>query len=51
MGLISCYTGYNSGGGTVGVGKAANTAVVTSMFMIFILDLLTLQIIEFFRGT
>jgi phospholipid/cholesterol/gamma-HCH transport system permease protein len=49
--LISCYTGYHSDGGTVGVGKAANTAVVTSMFMIFILDLLTLQIIEFFRGT
>ncbi len=50
IGLISCYTGYNSGGGTVGVGKAANTAVVTSMFMIFILDLLALQISEFFRA-
>lgn len=50
IGLVSCYTGYNSGGGTVGVGKAANTAVVTSMFLIFILDLLALQIIEFFRA-
>lgn len=50
IGLVSCYTGYNSGGGTVGVGKAANTAVVTSMFLIFILDLLSLQIIEFFRN-
>jgi phospholipid/cholesterol/gamma-HCH transport system permease protein len=50
IGLVSCYTGYNSEGGTVGVGKAANTAVVTSMFLIFILDLLSLQIIEFFRN-
>lgn len=50
IGLVSCYTGYNSGGGTVGVGKAANTAVVTSMFLIFVLDLLALQIIEFFRS-
>lgn len=50
IGLISCYTGYNSQGGTVGVGKAANTAVVTSMFSIFILDLLALQIFEFFRN-
>ncbi|MBW3544048.1 MAG: ABC transporter permease [Bacteroidetes bacterium] len=50
IGLVSCYTGYNSAGGTVGVGKAANTAVVTSMFLIFILDLIALQIFEFFRA-
>lgn len=49
IGLVSCYCGYNSARGTVGVGRAANTSVVTSMFMVFILDLLSLQIIEFFR--
>lgn len=49
IGLISCYCGYNSSRGTVGVGRAANTSVVTSMFMVFILDLLSLQIIELFR--
>ncbi len=49
IGLVSCYCGYNSSRGTVGVGRAANTSVVTSMFMVFILDLLTLQIIELFR--
>jgi phospholipid/cholesterol/gamma-HCH transport system permease protein len=48
--LVSCYVGYNSGGGTVGVGRAANTAVVTSLFLVFVLDLLALQIIEFFRN-
>ena len=49
IGLVSCYCGYNSSRGTVGVGRAANTSVVTSMFMVFILDLLSLQIIELLR--
>ena len=49
IGLVSCYCGYNSSRGTVGVGRAANTSVVTSMFLVFILDLLSLQIIELLR--
>lgn len=49
IGLVSTYCGYNSSRGTVGVGRAANTSVVTSMFMVFVLDLLSLQIIELFR--
>jgi phospholipid/cholesterol/gamma-HCH transport system permease protein len=49
IGIISCYAGYYSLRGTTGVGKAANTAVVTSMFSVFILDLIALQITDLFR--
>jgi phospholipid/cholesterol/gamma-HCH transport system permease protein len=49
VGLISCYVGYNSENGTIGVGKAANMAVVVSMSSIFIIDLLSLQFINLFR--
>ena len=49
IGIVGCYAGYHSDKGTTGVGKAANTAVVVSMISIFILDLITLQIINLFR--
>ena len=49
IGIVGCYAGYHSGKGTTGVGKAANTAVVVSMLFIFIIDLLSLQIINLFR--
>jgi phospholipid/cholesterol/gamma-HCH transport system permease protein len=49
IGIIGCYAGYHSDKGTTGVGKAANTAVVASMIMIFIIDLLSLQFINLFR--
>lgn len=49
IGFISSYAGFRSGSGTAGVGKAANTAVVTSMLFIFIIDLLALQFINLFR--
>jgi phospholipid/cholesterol/gamma-HCH transport system permease protein len=51
IGLVSCYAGYNTSGGTSGVGKAANTAVVISMIFIFIIDLISLQFINLFRTT
>lgn len=44
IGVISCYKGYNATNGTVGVGKGANSAVVISMLLVFILDLVALQI-------
>lgn len=47
--IISCYAGYHSDKGTAGVGKAANTAVVVSMFFIFIIDLIMLQFLNFLR--
>ncbi|MBI2417156.1 MAG: ABC transporter permease [Ignavibacteriales bacterium] len=44
IGLIGSYTGYNSNKGTEGVGEAANTAVVFSSLMVFIIDMLAVQI-------
>lgn len=49
IGIIGCYAGYHSDKGTTGVGKAANIAVVASMLSIFILDLVSLQVINLFR--
>jgi phospholipid/cholesterol/gamma-HCH transport system permease protein len=49
IGIVGCYKGYNSTKGTEGVGKAANSAVVMAMFLIFIEELLSLQITTFFR--
>jgi phospholipid/cholesterol/gamma-HCH transport system permease protein len=51
IGLVACYAGYNASGGTTGVGKAANIAVVVSMTFIFIIDLISLQFINLFRNT
>ena len=50
IGIVGCYKGYNSTKGTEGVGKAANSAVVMAMFLIFIEELLSLQITNFFRN-
>lgn len=50
IGIVGCYKGYNSSKGTEGVGKAANAAVVAAMFLIFIEELLALQIVNFIRG-
>jgi phospholipid/cholesterol/gamma-HCH transport system permease protein len=49
IGMVGCYKGYTSSKGTEGVGRAANAAVVVSMFLIFIEELLSLQIINLFR--
>lgn len=46
VGIIGCYKGYNSNKGTEGVGHSANSAVVVSSVMIFILDLLAVQITD-----
>lgn len=44
IGLISSYKGYNSNKGTEGVGRAANSAVVFSSLMVFIIDMIAVQI-------
>jgi phospholipid/cholesterol/gamma-HCH transport system permease protein len=49
IGTVGCYKGFNTTGGTQGVGRAANAAVVVSMFLIFIEEMLILQIINSFR--
>jgi phospholipid/cholesterol/gamma-HCH transport system permease protein len=49
IGLIGCYKGYYSENGTEGVGKAANSAVVISSLVIFIIDLVAVQLAELFN--
>jgi phospholipid/cholesterol/gamma-HCH transport system permease protein len=46
IGIISSYMGYFSGRGTEGVGRAANTAVVASSLVIFLLDLVAVQLAD-----
>lgn len=46
IGIIGCYKGYNSKKGTEGVGVAANSAVVVSSLVVFILDLIAVQIAD-----
>ena len=48
IGLIGCYKGYHSKKGTEGVGQSANSAVVVSSILIFIIDLIAVQVTEFF---
>jgi phospholipid/cholesterol/gamma-HCH transport system permease protein len=49
IGLAGCYNGYNATQGTVGVGRAANTAVVVSMFMIFVEEMIIVQLVNYFK--
>ena len=49
IGMVGCYQGYNSSKGTEGVGKAANSAVVIGMFLIFIEEVVSVQFFGLFR--
>ena len=44
IGLIGCYKGYYANRGTESVGVAANSAVVVGSLLIFILDMIAVQI-------
>lgn len=46
VGIIGCYKGYNSSKGTEGVGRSANSAVVVSSVIIFVIDLLAVQVTD-----
>ncbi len=48
IGLIGCYKGYNANSGTEGVGRAANSAVVTASLLVFIIDMIAVQITDMF---
>ncbi len=50
IGLIGSYKGYNSNKGTEGVGKAANSAVVFGSLMVFIIDMIAVQITSLFQS-
>ncbi|MEO5999981.1 MAG: ABC transporter permease [Chitinophagaceae bacterium] len=49
IGIVGSYKGFHASQGTVGVGRAANAAVVLSMFLIFIEEIVIVQIINFIR--
>lgn len=50
IGIVGCYKGYNATSGTEGVGKAANASVVVSMFLIFVEEILIVQIANQIKG-
>lgn len=49
IGVVGCYKGYHASQGTEGVGRAANSSVVLSMFLIFIEEVLIVQITNWIR--
>jgi phospholipid/cholesterol/gamma-HCH transport system permease protein len=50
IGIISSFMGYYSDKGTEGVGRSANAAVVASSLVIFMLDLVAVQLTELILG-
>lgn len=46
IGIVGCYKGFTTEKGTEGVGRAAHSAVVLASLLIFILDLVAVQITE-----
>ena len=50
IGIVGCYKGYNASQGTEGVGRAANASVVMSTFLIFIEEIIIVQLTNTIRG-
>lgn len=46
VGIIGCFKGYHSSKGTEGVGRSANASVVIASVMIFVIDLLAVQVTD-----
>jgi phospholipid/cholesterol/gamma-HCH transport system permease protein len=46
VGLVGCYKGFTTRKGTEGVGLSANSAVVLSSVLVFLADLLAVQITD-----
>lgn len=51
IGIVGCYKGYNSNKGTEGVGRSANSAVVVSSMMVFVIDLIVVQLTDVLQLT
>ena len=47
--VTACFKGYTTMGGTQGVGKSANMAVVVSMFLIFIEEMVIITMVGWLR--
>jgi phospholipid/cholesterol/gamma-HCH transport system permease protein len=48
IGIVGCYKGYYCEKGTVGVGLAANSAVVQSSLLLFIIDFIAVFVTDIF---
>lgn len=46
IGIVGCYKGYNSQKGTEGVGRSATTAVIMASLVVFIIDLIAVQVTD-----
>lgn len=46
IGIIGCYKGFTTRNGTHGVGMSANSAVVISSLLVFIIDLIAVQVTD-----
>lgn len=49
IGIIGCYKGFHATKGTFGVGKAANEAVVLAMFLVFLEEIIIVQLANWIR--
>lgn len=48
IGIVGCFKGYNCQRGTVGVGLAANSAVVLASMLLFIIDFIAVFVTDIF---
>jgi phospholipid/cholesterol/gamma-HCH transport system permease protein len=46
IGIVGCFKGYYSQRGTEGVGRSANSAVVVASLLVFIIDLIAVQVTD-----
>lgn len=50
IGLVGCFKGYYSSKGTAGVGRAANSAVVFTSLLLFVLDFIAVFVSDVIYG-
>jgi phospholipid/cholesterol/gamma-HCH transport system permease protein len=50
IGMVGCYKGFHASQGTRGVGKAANQAVVLAMFLVFLEEVVIVQVSNWIRN-
>lgn len=50
IGIVACFKGYHATSGTQGVGRAANTSVVLALVLIFVEEVLIVQIVTWIKG-
>jgi len=46
IGVTGCFNGFQADHGTVGVGRAANTSVVVSMFLVFVEEMIIVSLVN-----